>query len=127
MLSFHQAPPPTGTPDGSRHVGLVAPFKGEPAPPEWLMAAAYGVAAVDTRHYLYEVYAGPKDQWLVRFLMLPEEGEALREIEQVLLFESNPKKKPKEINTSEIAFDIQSSTWKKTHFSLVDRRDLMKP
>jgi len=91
------------------------------------MAAAYGVAAVDTRHYLYEVYAGPKDQWLVRFLMLPEEGEALREIEQVFLFESNPKKKPKEINTSEIAFDIQSSTWKKTHFSLVDRRDLMKP
>jgi len=82
---------------------------------------------VDTRHYSYEAYAGPKGQWLVRFLMLPEGNEAFREIEQAFLFASDPEHMPQEVNPAEVAFDTQSSTWKKQVFNLVDRRDLMKP
>lgn len=105
----------------------VPPFKGEPEPPVWLFNASHAIAAVDTRHYSYEVYAGPKGQWLVRFLMLPEGNEAFREIEQAFLFASDPEHKPQEVNPAEVIFDTQSSTWKKQVFNLVDRRDLMKP
>lgn len=126
MLSVSQAPP-AGEPDGSRTLGIVPPFKAEPAPPDWLRAASHAIAAVDTRHYLYEVYAGPKGQWLVRYLMLPESDEAFREIEQTFLFGSDPLKKPVEIKTGELVFEAKSATWKKNAFTLVDRRDLMKP
>lgn len=126
MLSVSQVPP-AGEPDGSRTLGIVPPYKAEPAPPDWLRAASHAVAAVDTRHYLYEVYAGAKGQWLVRYLMLPESDEAFREIEQAFLFGSDPLKKPVEIKTGELAFEAKSVTWKKATFTLVDRRDLMKP
>lgn len=124
-LSLPQSPTPPQP--NSRTIGIVPPFRAEPAPPEWLYATAHTVAAVDTRHYIYEAYAGPKHQWLVRFLMLPEAGEALRELEQAFLFDSDPKKKPLEVDPTEVTFDVRSATWKKASFALVDRRDLMKP
>ena len=122
---------PTSSPflglEESQAVVTVPPFKREPAPPAWLFDASHAIAAVDTRHYSYEVYAGPKGQWLVRYLMLPEGDEAFREIEQTFLFGSDPKQKPREVNPTEVTFDVQSATWKKQDFKLVDRRDLMKP
>lgn len=126
LLSVSQAPS-AGEPDGSRTVGIVPPFTAEPRPPEWLRAASHGVAAVDTRHYIYEAYAGPKGQWLVRYLMLPESDEAFREIEQVFLFSSDPAKKPVELKPADLSFEAKAATWKKTPCPLVDRRDLMKP
>ena len=114
-------------PEEVRAAPSVPPFKGEPAPPTWLFEASHAVAAVDTRHYSYEVYAGPKTQWLVRFLMLPEGDEAFREIEQTFLYTSDPKSKPREIVPAEVTFEVQSATWKKQVFNLVDRRDLVKP
>jgi hypothetical protein len=126
MLSVPQAIP-AGEPDGSRTLGIVPPFKAEPAPPDWLRTASHALAAVDTRHYLYEVYAGTKGQWLVRYLMLPESDEAFREIEQAFLFGSDPHKKPVELKPGELTFEAKSVTWKKATFTLVDRRDLMKP
>ena len=113
--------------EGARATATVPPFQGEPAPPAWLFDAAHAVASVDTRHYSYEAYAGPKAQWLVRFLMLPEGDEAFREIEQTFLFTSDPKQKPREVLPAEVTFDVQSATWKKQLFNLVDRRDLVKP
>jgi len=127
LLGLSQAPIPAPEPDGSRPVGTAASFRAEPAPPEWLRTASLAAAAVDTRHYIYEVYAGPKDQWLVRYLMLPEGDEAFREIEQAFLFGPDPKKKPQELKPSEPVYESRSATWKKTLFLLVDRRELMKP
>ena len=127
MLSITPPPPSAGEPDGSRTVGIVPPFHAEPAPPAWLRAASHAIAAVDTRHYIYEVYAGPKDQWLVRYLMLPDGDEAFRELEQAFLFGPDPKQKPLELKLAEVSFDARAATWKKTPFTLVDRRDLMKP
>lgn len=126
-LAFAQAPQGPGEPDGSRTIGIVPPFSGDPTPPSWLRATSHSLAAVDTRHYVYEVYAGPKGQWLVRYLMLPESDEAFREIEQAFLFGSDPKKKPEELKLTELAFDARMATFKKLTFTLVDRRDLMKP
>jgi len=126
-LSLTTASPLLGLSEENHAVATVPPFKGEPAPPAWLFDASFAIAAVDTRHYSYEAYAGPKGQWLVRFLMLPEGNEAFREIEQAFLFTSDPEHKPQEVNPAEVAFDTQSSTWKKQVFNLVDRRDLMKP
>ncbi len=127
LLGLSQAPFPVGEPDGSRTIGVVPPFKAEPAPPEWLRATSHALASVDTRHYIYEVYAGPKEQWIVRYVMLPETDEAFREIEQAFLFGASPKKKPLELNTAELNFEPRAATWKKQPFTLVDRRDLMKP
>ena len=117
-------------PDGSRPAGVVPPFRSEPAPPVWLRATSHAAAFVDTRHYLYEVYlspAGEEPKCIVRYVMLPEGNEAFREIEQVFLFDSNPKHKPKALKPSEITFDPKLATWKNTAFKLVDRRDLMLP
>jgi hypothetical protein len=127
MLSLSQTPPPAGEPDGSRTIGIVPPFHADPTPPDWLRAASHSIAAVDTRHYVYEVYVGPDSQWLVRYLMLPESGEAFREVEQAFLFGPDPAKKPKEVVPSEVNFESRSAIWKKMLFKLVDRRDLMKP
>lgn len=127
LLNLIPASDPVAEPDGSRPVGTTASFRAEPAPPEWLRALSQAAAAVDTRHYIYEVYAGPKGQWLVRYLMLPEADEAFREIEQAFLFGPDPKRKPVEIKASEPNYEVRSATWKKTLFVLVDRRELLKP
>lgn len=126
-LAATQIPPGSGEPDGSRTLGIVPPYTTEPAPPKWLRATSHALAALDTRHYIYEAYAGPKGQWVVRYLMLPESDEAFREIEQAFLFSSDPKKKPEELKLSDLLFDTRSLTFKKITFTLVDRRDLMKP
>ncbi len=120
-------------PDGSRPIGVVPPFHGEPAPPAWLRTMSHAVAMVDTRHYLYEVYGttaanDPQtSQWIVRYVMLPEGNEAFRELEQVFLFDGNPKHKPKDLKPSEINVEPKDATWKQVRFKLVDRRDLMLP
>ena len=127
MLSFSQTPPPVGEPDGSRTLGIVPPFSGQPAPPEWLRARSHALAAVDCRHYIYEAYAGPKGRWLVRYLLLPESDEAFRKIEQAFLFGSDPLKTPQELKLRDLNFANRTATWKKLTFTLVDHRDLMKP
>lgn len=120
-----------GEPDGSRSTGVVPPFVGSPAPPSWLRSASHAVALVDTRHYLYEVYGSTEgddpraSQWIVRYVMLPEGNEAFRELEQIFLFDGNPKHKPKELKPSELLVEPQDATWKKVKYKLVDRRDLM--
>lgn len=120
-------------PDGSRCNGIIKPFTGEPAPPSWLRAASHAVALVDTRHYLYEVYgmteAGdPRNaQWIVRYVMFPEGNEAFRELEQIFLFDGNPKHKPKDLKPGEIMIEPMDATWKRVKYKLVDRRDLLLP
>lgn len=114
-------------PDQSRTIGIVPPFKGEPAPPAWLRTESHAVAAVDCQHYLYEAYAGPGGTWLARYVMLPEANEAFRDIEQVFLFGPEPGKKPRRIPPAEVACEAWTATWKGQAFKLVDRRDLMRP
>ena len=113
-------------PDGSRHIGATPPFRSAPGSPDWLRGASHAVADVDCRHYMYEVYA-LEGQYLARYVMLPEGQEAFREIEQVFLFTSDPKRKPKEIKPSEIQFEPRDAQWKGKAWLLVDRRELMKP
>jgi hypothetical protein len=84
------------------------------------------VADVDCRHYMYEVYAFD-GQYLARYVMLPEGQEAFREIEQVFLFTSDPKRRPKELKPAEIQFEPLEARWKGKAWLLVDRRELMKP
>ena len=127
VLNLSGVPMVFEEPDGARTIGIVPPFRGEPAPPDWLRVRSHASAWVDTRHYLYEAYAGPEGQWLVRYVLLPEEQEAFREIEQAFLFKSDENRKPVRINSSEIQVEPRSARWKKLVFTLVDRRDLMKP
>jgi hypothetical protein len=82
---------------------------------------------VDTQHYLYEAYAGPAGQWLVRYVMLPEGSEAYREIEQVFLFQPDPRKPPAALKPAEVAFEPRGASWRRQAFTLVDRRDLLRP
>jgi hypothetical protein len=126
LLNLSEPPLPLIEPDGSRTIGIVPPFQAEPLPPVWLRAKSHACASVDTRHYLYEAYAGPEGQWLVRYVMLPEGEEAFREIEQAFLFRSEEKIKPVAIKPSELEIEPRSAKWKKLAFKLVDRRDLMK-
>lgn len=114
-------------PDGSRTLGVVPPFRAEPAPPDWLRSKSHASAWVDTRHYLYEAYAGPEGQWLVRYVMLPEGDEAFREIEQTFLFTSDARRKPFTLKAGEVQFEPRGAMWKKQGFVLVDRRDLLRP
>lgn len=126
-LVLGQAPAPPPEPDGSRTVGIVPPFTGQPAPPLWLRSASHALAEVDTRHYLYEVYALAPDQWVVRYVMLPEEGEAFRDIEQVFIFGPKATDKAKRPKAEEFTFDARQAKWKSRILPLVDRRDLMRP
>ena len=122
-----------GEPDGSLPTGVFPSFTGEPSPPAWLRAASHAAAFVDTRHYLYEVYGAADAEdprastWIVRYILLPEGNEAFREIEQVFLFDGNPKHKPKSLKPGEITVDPNDATWRKVKYKLVDRRDLMLP
>ena len=127
LLVSAQDPQIAGEPDGSRTVGIVPPYRGLPAPPDCLRAVSHAQAEVDTRHYLYEAYSGSGDQWLVRYVMLPEGNEAYRDIEQVFIFGPDPKKKPKSLKPDEVQYEPRSATWKDRSFVLVDRRDLVKP
>ena len=127
LLNFLGGPMAIEEPDGSRTIGIVPPFHGEPAPPAWLRARSHASAWVDTRHYLYEAYAGPEGRWLVRYVLLPEEQEAFREIEQAFLFQSDETRKPVRLKSSDLQVEPRAARWKNLTFTLVDRRDLMKP
>lgn len=118
---------PAEEPDGARSIGVVPPFQAEPAPPAWLRARSHAVAWVDTRHYLYEAYAGPDGQWLVRYVLLPEGSEAFRDIEQVFLFHADERRKPQPLKPAEVAVEPRGAIWKRLAFKLVDRRDLLRP
>ena len=118
---------PGQEPDGSRTIGIVPPYRSEPAPPAWLRTRSHAAARVSIRHYIYEAYAGPGGQWLVRYQLLPEDGEACAAAEQVLLFQSDLKKKPRPLEAARVKFESRIATWNNQPFSLVDRRDLMRP
>lgn len=127
LMVLQSQTPAAPEPDGSRTVGIVPPFRGEPAPPDWLRPTSHALAAVDCQHYLYEAYAGPGGAWLVRYVMLPEADEAFREIEQVLLFGPTASRKPQLLKNTEVTFEAKAASWRGKAFTLVDRRDLMKP
>lgn len=127
LLNVPGVPMSIEEPDGSRTIGIVPPFRGEPAPPAWLRVRSHATAWVDTRHYLYEAYAGPEGQWLVRYVLLPEDKEAFRDIEQAFLFQSDETSKPTRLKTNDLQVEPRSARWKKQVFTLVDRRDLLKP
>jgi len=127
LMSLQPPTAPPTEPDQSRPIGIVPPFKGEPAPPVWLRTESHTAAQVDCRHYLYEAYAGPDDTWLVRYRMMPEEGETARRLEQFFQFGSKPGQKPQEVPVAEPVCEGGTVTWKGKTFKLVDRRDLMRP
>ncbi|MDP2874574.1 MAG: hypothetical protein Q8O00_00230 [Holophaga sp.] len=127
MLGLSQAQLPVGEPDGSRTIGIVPPFTAEPAPPGWLRSTSHALTSGTTRHYIYEAYAGPKNQWLVRYRMLPGAEEGTSIPEQAFLFSSNTQKRPQKLNLRIVRFEGRMATWKKHSFALVDHRDLMKP
>lgn len=122
------AAPGVQEPDGSHTVGVVPPFRGDPAPPDWLRKVSHAAADPDCRHYVYEAYAG-RDHWLVRYVMLPEGDEAFREIEQVFLYPrgaAGPAPKGRAVPPSELAVDPAGARWHGELFRLVDRRDLQR-
>ena len=120
-----EAQPPL-EPTGVRPSGAIPAFQGEPAPPAWLRLDSHVLADPDCRHYGYEVYAGDT-QWLVRYVMFPEEREEFREIEQVFLFpKEKGRAKVERILPAELQIEPQAARWKGRVFRLVDRRDLIR-
>jgi hypothetical protein len=113
-------------PDGSRTVGVVAPFQADPPPPPWLRTTSHALAALDCRHYEYEAYGDERGGWLVRYVNFPETGEAFREIEQVFLFPPGGGKM-QELKVSDVRFEPKAALHRGRTFPLVDRRDLLRP
>lgn len=113
-------------PAGVRVSGAIPVFQADPAPPAWLRLESHLLVDPDCRHYGYEVYAGGT-QWLVRYVMFPEEGEGFREIEQVFLYPMEKgKAKVLSIAPAELQIDTLAARWKGRIFRLVDRRDLIR-
>ena len=115
-------------PDGSRTLGIVPPFRAEPAPPAWLRRASHLLAwgPARTRHYVYEVYADGGGRWLVRYVHLPDATEDPSERQQAFLFCSDPLCPPLELRPETIRFKGREARWRSKAFSLVDRRDLIR-
>ncbi len=127
LLALHpgEAPPPL-EPVGVRVSGAIPTFQAEPMPPSWLRLDSHALADPDCRHYGYEVYAGDP-QWLVRYVMFPEDREGFREIEQVFLYPMEKgKSKVVAIAPAELQIDALAARWKGRIFRLVDRRDLLR-
>lgn len=113
-------------PAGVRASGTIPAFLGDPAPPAWLRLDSHLLADPDCRHYGYEVYAGDA-QWLVRYVMFPEDREDFREIEQVFLFpKEKGKAKVERIKPADLQIEPLAARWKGRSFRLVDRRDLIR-
>lgn len=113
-------------PVGVRTSGAIPPFTGDPAPPDWVRLESHALADPDCRHYAYEVYVG-ETQWLVRYVMFPEEREEFREIEQVFLFPKvKGKGKAERVAPAELQIEPLAARWKGRLFRLVDRRDLIR-
>ncbi|WP_257311536.1 hypothetical protein [Geothrix fuzhouensis] len=120
-----EATPPL-EPNGVRASGNLPAFQGDPAPPDWLRLDSQVLADPDCRHYGYEVYAGDT-QWLVRYVMFPEEREDFREIEQIFLFpRAKGRAKVARIAPAELQIEPLAVRWKGQIFRLVDRRDLVR-
>jgi len=113
-------------PDGSRTLGVVPPYRGEPVPPAWLRAASHHLVSSHCRHYVYEAYADGGGGWLVRYQQLPEAGERVLECQQAFLFGSDPLAAPGVLRASEIQFESMNAEWQGRGFTLVDRRDLIR-
>lgn len=116
-----QAPVP-GEPDGAKAIVLV---QKDPKPPTWLRGTSHALASVDTKRYLYEVYRG-ENQWIARYVMLPEGDEAYRELEQAFLFGVEPKS-GRPLALKDLVVDEQGLRYKDASFPLVERRELILP
>ena len=114
-------------PDGSRRVGVVPPFHGQPAPPGWLRTTSQVLVALHCRHYIYEAYGDDRGAWLVRYRALPDQGEPRTLLEQVFLFATDFQMMPAELRTDEVRCKAMAAHYQGRTFALVDRRDLMKP
>lgn len=117
-------------PDGSRPVGIVPPYHGQPAPPDWLRGLSHALVEARgpvTRHYLYEAYGDGAGAWLVRYRRLPAAGEAPGEPQAALLFGSDPLAEPRLLEASAVRFERRAARCGDRPFILVDRRDLMRP
>jgi hypothetical protein len=117
-------------PDGSRTLGIVPPYRAQPAPPDWLRGLSH--ALVDargpvTRHYVYEAYGDGAGDWLVRYLRLPVAGEAPAETQSALLFGPDPLAEPRLLEADTVRFERRTARWEEHAFTLVDRRDLVRP
>ena len=122
--------PPPGEPDGSRTLGIVPPYRGKPEPPLWLRCASHALAVSstpNTRHYLYEAYAGGGGRWLVRYVRFPDGTEACTERQEVFLFGSDPldpQDPPLRISAGALSVRARRAEWDGRSFVLVDKRDL---
>jgi len=111
-------------PDGSRTLGVVPPFQGQPAPPRWLRAASHELAQVACRHYVYEAYGDSRGHWLVCYRSLPGAGEG-EEGPQAFLFGADAQ--GRRLICAEIRFSPKRAELQGAAYVLVDRRDLLKP
>jgi hypothetical protein len=127
LLVLHPSeavPPPE--PAGVHVSGAIPTFQAAPVPPAWLRLESHVLADPDCRHYGYEVYAGDT-QWLVRYVMFPEDREEFREIEMVFLYpKEKGKSKAEAIAPADLQIDPLAVRWKGRVFRLVDRRDLIR-
>jgi hypothetical protein len=115
-------------PDGSRTIGIVPPYRGQPEPPAWLRTTSHQLVAPGlTRHYQYEAYGDGMGAWMVRYVCYPEGDEAYLEIEQAFLYGADPARKPKVLKPAEVQFEPRSAKHGGKTYVLVDRRDLMQP
>ena len=117
---------PPQEPVGVRVSGAIPTYQAEPVPPSWLRLESHVLADPDCRHYGYEVYAGDT-QWLVRYVMFPEDREAFREIEMVFLYpKGRERSKAEPVAPTDLQIDPLAARWKGRVFRLVDRRDLIR-
>jgi hypothetical protein len=121
-----QCLPPVSEPDGSRTVGVVPPFHGQPAPPVWLRTTSHALVVLACRHYLYEAYGDERGAWLVRYVSFPERGATFQVGEQVLLFHSEGWSQPEPLSPDEVQCHALAATYHEHTFVLVDRRDLLR-
>lgn len=120
---------PAPEPDGSRTLGIVPPFRGQPSPPRWLREASHHLVACSgrfARHYRYEAYADGAGGWLVQYRQFPAAEEFVTATRQVFLFTSDPLEVPFPLRPGEIRFEARRATWQGRCFSLVDGRDLIR-
>ena len=121
-----QSPAPSPEPDGSRALGVVPPFHGHPAPPDWLRATSHALAAPHCRHYLYEAYAEAGGAWLVRYVAYPEADEPDAVREQLLLFPPGQRTPAEALAPVEVHCHALTAVWHARTFTLADRRDLLR-
>ena len=124
MLGVILRSPPAAEPDGSHTVGVVPPYRGQPAPPAWLRPASHALAIPECRHYVYEAYAEAGGSWLVRYLSLPDQGEAPRIREQVFLYAAGSQ--AQSLPACDVHCQAHVAVYRQHSFILVDRRDLAR-